>query len=157
MSGSSPNSDFFFLCCFLFPIVSPPKNGWANRWVESDQYEFFSDFWIFLTWQNPLAGRGLIIMIWSITRVSVVAWVTHIALSGLTVTLPVWPWQQMRLTAVRTGVVASNMNIHYDVTGSLTVVCRSHSGQYVWAARIGQGGGGFWTHSTYTWYPGVCR
>ena len=29
---------------------------------------------------------------------------------------------------------ASNMNIHYDVTGLLTVVRRSHSGQIVWAA-----------------------
>ena len=39
----------------------------------------------------------------------------------------------------------------------LTVVWRSHLGQIVWAAWIGQGGGGFLTHSTYTWYPGVCR
>ena len=37
----------------------------------------------------------------------------------------------MRLTAVRTGGVASNMNIHYDVTGLLTVVRRSPSGQIV--------------------------
>ena len=29
---------------------------------------------------------------------------------------------------------ASNMNIHYDVTGLLTAVWRSHSGQIVWAA-----------------------
>ena len=43
---------------------------------------------------------------------------------------------------------ASNMNIHYDVTGLLTVVWRSHSGQIVWSAW---GGGGFWTHSTYRW------
>ena len=79
---------------------------------------------------------------------------THLALSGLTVRLPVWPWQQVRLMAVRTGGGASNMNIHYDVTGLLTVVWRSHSGQIVWAAWIGHGGGGFWTHSTYTLYPG---
>ena len=32
----------------------------------------------------------------------------------------------MRLTAVRTGGGASNMNIHYDVTGLLTVVWRSN-------------------------------
>ena len=37
---------------------------------------------------------------------------------------------------------ASNMNIHYDVTGLLTAVWRSHLGQIVWAACIGQGGGG---------------
>ena len=49
----------------------------------------------------------------------------------------------MCLTVVRTGGGASNMNIHYDVTGLLTVVWRSHSGQIVWAARIGQGGGEF--------------
>ena len=29
---------------------------------------------------------------------------------------------------------ASNMNIHYDVTGLLTATWRSHSGQIVWAA-----------------------
>ena len=34
------------------------------------------------------------------------------------------------------------MNIHYDVTGLLTVVWRSHPGQIVWAVSIGQGGGG---------------
>ena len=51
----------------------------------------------------------------------------------------------------------SNMNIHYDVTGLLTVVWRSHSGQIVWPAGVGQGRGGFWTHSTYTWYQGVGR
>ena len=31
------------------------------------------------------------------------------------------------------------MNIHYDVTGLLTVVWRSHSGQIVWPAAVGQG------------------
>ena len=31
---------------------------------------------------------------------------------------------------------ASNMNIHYDVTGLLTAAWRSHSGQIVWAAWI---------------------
>ena len=30
----------------------------------------------------------------------------------------------------------------------------SHSGQIVWPAWVGQGRGGLWTHSTYTWYPG---
>ena len=56
---------------------------------------------------------------------------------------------------------ASNMNIHYDVTGLLTAMWRSHSGQIVWAAWINcelareeEGGRGFWTHSTYTGYPG---
>ena len=78
-----------------------------------------------------------------------IQWFSHLALSGQTVTLPVWPWQQVRLTVVRTGGGASNMNIHYDVIGLLTVVWRSHSGQIVCAAWIGQGGGGFWTHSTY--------
>ena len=61
---------------------------------------------------------------------------------------------------------ASNKNIHYDVTFLLTAVWRSHSGQIVWAAWINcelareeEGGGGFWTHSTYTGYPGSagCR
>ena len=42
------------------------------------------------------------------------------------------------------------MNIHYDVTGLLTVVWRSHSGQIVWPAGVGQGRGEFSTHSTYT-------
>ena len=36
-----------------------------------------------------------------------------------------------------------HMNIHYDVTGLLTVVWRSHSGQIVWPAGVGQGRGGF--------------
>ena len=56
---------------------------------------------------------------------------------------------------------ASNMNIHYDVTGLLTAAWRSQSGRIVWAAWINcelareeEGGGGFWTHSTYTGYPG---
>ena len=56
---------------------------------------------------------------------------------------------------------ASNMNIHYDVIGLLTAAWRSHSGQIVWAAWINcelareeEGGGGFWTHSTDTGYPG---
>ena len=56
---------------------------------------------------------------------------------------------------------ASNMNIHYDVTCLLTAAWRSHSGQIVWAtwsncelAREKERGGGFWTHSTYTGYPG---
>ena len=64
----------------------------------------------------------------------------HLALSGLTVRLPVSPWQQVRLTAVRTGGGASNTNIHYDVTGLLTVVWRSHSDQIDRVAWIGQGG-----------------
>ena len=34
------------------------------------------------------------------------------------------------------------MNIHYDVTDLLTVVWRSHSGQIVWPAGVGQGRGG---------------
>ena len=38
---------------------------------------------------------------------------------------------------VRKGGDASNMNIHYDVTGLLTVVCRSHSGQIVWPVGVG--------------------
>ena len=46
---------------------------------------------------------------------------------------PTLPYQ-VRLTAVQTGGGASNMNIHYDITGLLTVVWRSHSGQIVWAA-----------------------
>ena len=56
---------------------------------------------------------------------------------------------------------ANNINIHYDVTCLLTAVWRSHSGRIVWAAWINcelareeEGGGGFWTHSTYTGYPG---
>ena len=40
---------------------------------------------------------------------------------------------------VRKGGVASIMNIHYDVTGSLTVVWRSHSGQI----ELGREEGGF--------------
>ena len=48
----------------------------------------------------------------------------------------------------------SNMNNHYDVIGLLTVVWRSHSGQIVWPAGVGQERGGFWIHNTYTWYPG---
>ena len=61
-------------------------------------------------------------------------WFSHLAPSGQIVRLPVCPRQQVRLTVVRTGGGASNMNIHYDVTGLLTVVWRSHSGQIVWAA-----------------------
>ena len=34
------------------------------------------------------------------------------------------------------------MNIHYDVTGLLTVLWGSHSGQIVWPAGVGQGRGG---------------
>ena len=37
---------------------------------------------------------------------------------------------------------ASIMHIQYDVTGLLTVVWRSHSGQIVWPAGVGQGRGG---------------
>ena len=81
----------------------------------------------------------------------------HPAQSGQTVRLPVWPWQQVCLRPVRNGGGESNMNIHYVVTGLLTVVWRSHSGQIVWPAGVGQGRGGFYTHSTYTWYQGVCR
>ena len=84
---------------------------------------------------------------------------THLAVSGLTVRLPVWPWQQVCEAGTKMRG-ASNMNIHYDVTGLLTAVWRSHSGQIVWAAWINcelaredEGGGGFWTHSTYTGYP----
>ena len=44
---------------------------------------------------------------------------------------------------VRNGGGASIMNIHYDVTGLLTVVWGSHSGQVVWPAGVGQGTGGF--------------
>ena len=47
--------------------------------------------------------------------------------TGLTLTTGVWG-----ACTKRRG--ASNMNIHYDVTGLLTVVWRSHSGQIVWAA-----------------------
>ena len=43
---------------------------------------------------------------------------------------------------VRKGGDASNMNIHYDVTGLLTVVWRSHSGQIIWPAGVEQGRGG---------------
>ena len=43
---------------------------------------------------------------------------------------------------VRKGGDASIMNIHYDVTGLLTVVWRSHSGQIVWPAGAGLGRGG---------------
>ena len=39
--------------------------------------------------------------------------------------------------------------MHYDITGLLTVIWRSHSGQIVWPAGVGQGRGGFRTHSTY--------
>ena len=46
------------------------------------------------------------------------------------------------MRSVRKGGGASNMNIHYDVTGLLTVVWRSHSGQIVWPAGCGQGRGG---------------
>ena len=74
----------------------------------------------------------------------------HPAQSGQTVRLTVWPWQQVCVMPVRNGGGASIMNIHYDVTGLLTVVWRSHSGQIVWPAGVGQGRGGFWTHSTYT-------
>ena len=34
------------------------------------------------------------------------------------------------------------MNISYDVTGLLTIVWRSHSGQIVWPAGVSQGRGG---------------
>ena len=56
---------------------------------------------------------------------------------------PVWPWQQVCVRPVWNGGDASIMNIHYDVTGLLTVVWRSHSGQIVWPAGVGQGRGGF--------------
>ena len=82
----------------------------------------------------------------------------HLAVSGLTVRLPVWPGVCEAGTKMRG---ASNMNILYDVTGLLTAAWRSHSGRIVWAAWINcelareeEGGGGFWTHSTYTGYPG---
>ena len=44
---------------------------------------------------------------------------------------------------VRNGGGTSIMNIHYGVTGLLTVAWRSHSGQIVWPAGVGQGRGGF--------------
>ena len=69
--------------------------------------------------------------------------ILHPAQSGQTVRLPVWPWQQVCVRPVRNGGGASIMNIHYDVTGWLTVVWRSHSGQIVWPAGVGQGRGGF--------------
>ena len=47
--------------------------------------------------------------------------------TGLTLTTGVW-----EACTKRRG--ASNINIHYDVTGLLTAVWRSHSGQIVWAA-----------------------
>ena len=75
---------------------------------------------------------------------------THLAPSGLTLATGV-PY------SCTNGVGASNMNIHYDITGLLTVVWRTHSGQIVWAVWVGQGGGGFCTHSTYAWYQGVCQ
>ena len=34
------------------------------------------------------------------------------------------------------------MNIHYDVTGLLTVVWRSHSGQIVWPQELAREEGG---------------
>ena len=70
------------------------------------------------------------------------AWAGHPAQSGQTVRLPVWPRQQVCLRPVRNGRGASIMNIHYDVTGLLTVVWGSHSGQIVWLAGVGQGRGG---------------
>ena len=66
----------------------------------------------------------------------------HSAQSSQTVRLPVWPWQQVCVRPVWNGGGASIMNIHYDVTGLLTVVWRSHSGQIVWPAGVGQGRGG---------------
>ena len=51
--------------------------------------------------------------------------------------------KQVCLRPVRKGGGGSIMNIHYDVTGLLTVVWRSHSGQIVWPAGVGQGRGGF--------------
>ena len=60
----------------------------------------------------------------------------HPAQSGQTVRLPC---QQVSVRPVRKGGGASIMNIHHDVTGLLTVVWRSHSGQIVWPAEVGQG------------------
>ena len=52
-------------------------------------------------------------------------------------------FDNMCVRPVRNGGGASIMNIHYDVILLLTVVWRSHSGQIVWPAGVGQGRGGF--------------
>ena len=51
----------------------------------------------------------------------------HLALSGLTLSTG----EPHRCT---NGRGANNINIHCDVTGLLTAVWRSHTGQIVWAA-----------------------
>ena len=67
VGGSSPNSDYYFywgnfvcfvcfLCCFH---VSKKKIGFGGGWVGSGQSEFFSDYFTFLTWQDPLSDFHL--------------------------------------------------------------------------------------------------
>ena len=81
------------------------------------------------------------------TRVSVYTWGLCIPEVCVRVVLPPCRIRSDRQTTsltLTTGVCeagtkmrgASNMNIHYDVTGLLTAAWRSHSGQIVWAAWI---------------------
>ena len=53
------------------------------------------------------------------------AYPSHLVLSDLTTRPLVWPWHQVCLTKCKNGRGANNINIHYDVTGLLTVVWRS--------------------------------
>ena len=81
---------------------------------------------------------------------------THPAQSGQTVRLPVWPWQQVCVRLVeKEGVRASWIFIMTSPVYWLWYGSHSQvrlSGQ-AGPAGVGQGRGGFWTHSTYTWYP----
>ena len=52
---------------------------------------------------------------------------------------------------------ASNMNNYYDVTGSLSAVWKFTLRSISLGVWDDQGGGGSYKHSTYAWYPGVCR
>ena len=63
LTHSLTHSLWVFCVVFMFPNVPPPKKKNFNRGVggcDSDQSEFFSDFWIFLTWQNTLLPRSFV-------------------------------------------------------------------------------------------------
>ena len=85
----------------------------------------------------------------------------HLAVSGLTVRLPVWPWQQVCVKPVRKWGVRATW-IFIMTSPVYWLQCGGHTQVRLFGPpestvnwpREEEGGGGFWTHSTYKGYPG---
>ena len=106
LGGGGGNFVSFCVFCVVFMFPNVPDRG-----VGSDQSEFFSDFWIFLSWQDPYVCIDFFpVDIKYISHMHTASLGRRVGLISAQVTT-----SSPSLTVTSIGMSARNLNIHPNV------------------------------------------